>query len=335
MFSNRGIAQEIPRALNELGYVVDIVNFDNTSWRPVRPYDLFIGHGGVNFEQISRALPDSMCRIYFSTGIYWRELNIREARRLYELALRRGQLLPPDRFARYSEEFANQVADGIICLGNSGAAATYAQFRNVKSINNAAFPVTWEGWRTKDYAAGRTHFLFYSGRGNVHKGLDRLLEAFIDSDLHLHICQHMEPDFVRAFHQELTQHPNIHVHGFVKMRSQEFEHLASRCGWVILPTCAEGQPGSVLECMAHGLIPILPTEANIDLEHWGIELPDSEISTIRAIAASASSMPPEELARRVEWMLDSVHAKYSVENFRTGFREAVAAIVSEAAVASP
>ena len=33
-FSNRGIAQEIPRSLNELGYSVDIVNYDNRSWFP-------------------------------------------------------------------------------------------------------------------------------------------------------------------------------------------------------------------------------------------------------------------------------------------------------------
>ena len=62
-FSNRGIAQEIPRVLNELGYSVDIVNYDNRDWLPDRPYDLLIGHGGINFESISRRLPENIREI--------------------------------------------------------------------------------------------------------------------------------------------------------------------------------------------------------------------------------------------------------------------------------
>lgn len=331
LFSNRGIAQEIPRALNELGFVVDILNYDNTSWLPSRAYDLFIGHAGINFESISRQLARTTVRLYFSTGIYWREFNIREARRLYELVLRRGFLLPPERTIRHSEEQANRLADGIICLGNELAASTYAQFRNVVPINNATYSVTWNGWQTKDCERGRTHFLFFSGRGNVHKGLDRLLEVFAPlKDLHLYVCQHIDPEFMRVYRSELLDQKNIHLLGYVKMRSPEFERLAALCNWVILPTCAEGQPGSVIECMAHGLIPILPDVAHVDIEDWGIRLPDVDLETIRSVIVQASEMPVEQYRLRAQRVVEMTKETYSVESFRASFKEAVLKILAAA-----
>ena len=127
-FSNRGIAQELARALNELGYTVDVVDYENQRWLPRERYDLFVGHGGVNFQSLSQYLKAGAPKIYFSTGVYWRELNTRAAFRIYQLALRRGHLVAPERYVAADEEWANRAADGIICLGNAETAATYAQF---------------------------------------------------------------------------------------------------------------------------------------------------------------------------------------------------------------
>ena len=322
-FSNRGIAQEIPRVLNELGYIVDIVNFDNRSWVPSQPYDLFIGHGGMNFERFSKALSKTTIRIYFSTGLYWRTWNIRLAKRLYDLSLRRGYALPAYRAISDDEEFANRAADGIICLGNKAAVDSYSMFSHVVGINNAVFPPQWEGWRDKDYAEGRNHFLFFSGRGSILKGLDLLLEVFSRTQLHLHICHHMEPDFSTVYRRELAEFPNIHVYGFVKMRSPQFQALAKRCNWIISATCNEGQPGALLEGMAYGLIPIAPSSANIDLEDWGIRLFDCEIETIASIARQASEIPAEECERRAARIMEVTRTIYSVKTFRENFKAAL------------
>jgi hypothetical protein len=327
VFSNRGIAQQLVQGLNELGFAVDIVNSDNLTFRPTVPYDLFLGHGGRNFEAISRALRPGTRQLYFATGIYWREFNAREARRFCELAERTGYLLPPDRYVKDPEEYANETADGIICLGNAATARTYARFRHVVAINNAVFPLEWQGHRDKDYEEGRKHFLFFSGPGNVHKGLDRLLEAVAGLDLHLHVCQELEPDFERIYRRELRETPNVHVHGFIPMRSPAFGDLARRCNWVILPTCAEGQPGSVIECMAHGLVPVLPDEANIDLEDWGVRLPDCAVDTLRDEVLRAGRMAPDECRDRAGRVVDATRQRYSVEYFRSSFKRAVADIL--------
>jgi len=325
-FSNRGIAQEIPRVLNELGYSVDIVNYDNRSWLPDQPYDLFIGHGGINFEQISRRLPERTVRIYFATGIYWREWNAHNERRAAGLFSRRGVTLASYRAIENDEEYALDKSDGIICLGNRRAVETYSRFPRVTGINNAIFPVTWEGWRGKNFGEGREHFLFFSGRGNVHKGLDLLLEAFAGTDLHLHVCQHLEPDFADAYKRELTEYSNIHVYGFIPMRSSKFYALAKRCDWVVSPTCAEGQPGAVLECMAHGLIPILSDEANIDVGKWGIPLSDCRIDTLRSTVLYASVMGTDSIRQMTAEMVDVTRNQYSAVNFSMNMRKAIAGL---------
>jgi hypothetical protein len=327
VFSNLGIAQYIPRALNELGYEVDIVAWDDKEWLPKHHYDVYIGHGGINFEHISRALPGATTQIYFSTGIYWREFNIREARRIYELAVRKGHVLPPDRAIKFSEEYANQSADGIICLGNQNAVQSYRQFPLVIGINNAVYPHDRQGLDDKNFEQGRRHFLFFSGGGNLHKGLDLLLEAFVGTELHLHICQIIDPEFAEIYKDELTQHSNIHVYGHIRMRSEEFEQLTSQCNWIISATACEGQPGSVLECMADGLIPILSTGANIDLKNFGILLPDNNVADIRKIIVAASKMEVEKCRQRAKLTATEVRENYSPEKFNSSFKNAVQRIV--------
>lgn len=327
LFSNRGLAQEIPRALNELGFVVDVVGCYNPRWRPRRDYDIFIGHAATNFTSIAECLPCSTSKIYFSAGLYWKELNLREARRLYEFADRTGYLLPPDRAVTESEERANEMADGIIHLGNAAVGRTYSKFDNVAGVNNAAFPVTWNGMHRKDFSAGRKHFLFFNGRGNIHKGLDRVLEAFarLAPDLHLHVCQHIEPGFGAIYASELYGTPNIHVCGFVKQRSKRFYELMSLCNWVISATCAEGQPGSIIETMAHGLIPIVPNAVNMHLGAWALPLPDCDVDTIGRVVRDASFLNTSQCRTMAEGAAREVKEHYTPENFREGFKRAVSA----------
>jgi hypothetical protein len=331
-FSNQGLAREIPRALNELGFEVDVVDYANQEWIPTRPYDLFIGHTNVNFSRLVGEFEYVPVVIYFATGVYWREQNIRAARRLYDIALDRGVLLPPERISPPGEEEAHRLSDGIICLGNKNAAQTFAHLNNVIPICNAAYPISSNNLVQKDLDKGRKHFLFFSGLGNVHKGLDLLLQAFRGTDLHLHVCQHIQSEFARAFSAELRNSPNIHVHGFVKMRSPDFRNLMDICNWVILPTCAEGQPGSVIECMVHGLIPILPDAANIDLEDWGYRIDALTVEAVRSAIIQASSSNASDCRYRAEKVVRATQTRYSPEAFRRSFREAVEQIMNTSSV---
>jgi glycosyltransferase involved in cell wall biosynthesis len=329
-FSNRGIAQEMVRALNELGYVADIVNFDNTSWIPRRHYDLFIGHAGVNFTSIEERLAPTVKRVYFSTGTYWREANERLATRLHWLTLRRGVLLPANRAASPSEEAANKAADAIVCIGNDSVVKSYATLgKQTIALDNGVFPVAWRGWETKEFGAARRHFLFFAGPGNVLKGLDLLLEAFVGTDLHLHVCQELEPEFREVYKRECGA-PNVHVYGHIPMRSRLFQDLARQCGWVITATCTEGQPGAVLECMGHGLVPVVPDTANLDGEDgWAVRISQCDVETIREVVTATSRMAVDECRRLSYQAVEAAQSRFTPEAFRGAFKTAIAAAVSD------
>ena len=82
-FSNCGIAVSLVRVLNELGYVVDVVEWTDAKFVPRRPYDLFIGHGAVNFERLSQHLPAHTPKVFFAftyANIDEAEINTAEFR---------------------------------------------------------------------------------------------------------------------------------------------------------------------------------------------------------------------------------------------------------------
>lgn len=326
-FSNAGIAQYIPRALNELGYSVDIVNYNNKKFVPKKRYDLFIGHGGLNFETIAMNLNPQCIKIYFSTGTYWKEWNRMEKERLDALQKRRGVILPPDRIIDHDEEYANVNANGIICLGNEHAKKTYSQFPLVINLNNAVYPDSYLPYK-KNFEAGRTNFLFFNGGGNVHKGLDLLLEAFSQLEANLYVRQDIEPAFFKVYKRELTDYPNIHCIDYLDKPSKEFFSMMDKCNFVISPTCAEGQPGSIIECMAHGLIPILSKEGNIDTKEFGITLPENSVEELISTIKLVSQKSPEWCRIQSDLTIEEVQNNYLPEHFLKNMKDAIRVVVN-------
>lgn len=329
-FSNVGIARNLARALNDLGYVVDVVRWTDARFAPKKRYDLFLGHGGVNFERIAARLAPGVPKIYFATGLYWREHNRREEARFRWLEQRRGARLPPDRRIAQGEEGALRAADGVLCLGNGRAADSYRDFAPVTAVNNAVYRDDRRGGADKDFAAGRANFLFFSSTGNVHKGLDLLLEAFTHVEAHLYVCQAIAPEFAAVCRHELQDLDNVHIIGRIALRSLEFYDLMSRCNYVIHPSCAEGQPGSVLDCMHQGLIPVLSPENNIDTEALGVTLGDCAPGGIARVVRDLARRPPEwcrEMSRRAR---QATLTDYSEAAFLGNVTRAVRAIAAQA-----
>lgn len=307
-FSNIGIGRSIVCALNELGYVVDVVEYSDRKFVPRRDYDLFIGHAGWNFEKIAGLLKPDTVKIYFSTGPSWMFWNEQEMKRIEVLCQRRKVKYPFERIIKVSEEWANEHADAIICLGNDRACQSYGKFPKVFNLNNASYYDDHYDRAKKDFAAARRNFLFFSGPGNVHKGLDLLLEAFTGLDAHLYICQRINPHFFEIYRNELTADPNIHLVGEIPMRSRQFYELVDRCAFIISPSCAEGQPGGVVECMHQGLIPVVSKETNIDTGDYGITLKDCSIEKIIETVRDLSGRSPGwclEASRKTRGMATS------------------------------
>ena len=69
----------------------------------------------------------------------------------------------------------------------------------------------------KDFEACRTRFLWLGSRGMVFKGLDLVLDAFVQMpEYHLTVCGPVakEKDFEQVYYQELYHTSNIHTYGW-------------------------------------------------------------------------------------------------------------------------
>lgn len=269
MTGNQLYANLLPRALNELGYVVDYIDWQDTSFKPDKQYDLFLGHGGYNFVKYAHAKKN----IYFSTGFEQTAFNRLEQERFDNLYQRRGVRLQPDRKITTDEVSAYKCADAIITLGNEVTAASFAEYPRVYAIGGATAPVG-QDLNNKNYDRGRNNFLFYSGNGAIHKGLDLLVEAFEGTDLFLHVCisdvdTHIVQNIYPNWH-------NVIFYGKIDIYSEVFETLMEMCNWVISATCCEGCPSAILECMAHGLIPVVTENASINIGNFGCYFDDGK-----------------------------------------------------------
>jgi glycosyltransferase involved in cell wall biosynthesis len=328
-FSNNGIARNIVRALNEIGFVVDVVDWSDTAFVVRQNYSLFVGHGGVNFEFLARQLPAGTPKIYFSTGLYWQEHNRREEERFQGLEQRRHTRLPYDRRIPCSEEYANVNAEGIICLGNEVTRESYAKFPRVWNVNNAAYAEPRNTLVKKSFETARKNFLFFSGSGNVHKGLDLLLEVFSRVEADLWVCQMLAPEFAQVYRHELENCPNIHYKGYVQMRSAEFYALAEKCAYAILPSCSEGCAGSVVECLHHGLVPVVSRETTVDTGDYGITLKDCSIGEITRTVEELSRKPAEWCAEKSRATRAAAERDFSEAAFQRNFKAALEIILNE------
>lgn len=321
-------AQEIVRILNQLGHIVDVIDYRDTNFIPRKKYDLFLGHGGINFGQIAQQLPDSTTKIYFSTGCYWKFHNEQELARFAALRERKGVDLPPDRFINNSEEVALLASDGIIGIGNDFTKTTYVGFSPVIMINETSLSDDYYERHDKDFERGGEHFLYFAGGGAVHKGLDLLLEVFVGLKQHLWICSSIDQRFAEVYSDELYNCSNIHLVGWVQPRSARFYELMDLCNYAILVSCSEGGVQSVVECMNQGLIPVVSRACGVDVDRYGMIVHPctiEEIARVVLILSSYSATRCREMSLKAR---EAAIMGFSESAFSQSMKEAIESVVA-------
>jgi glycosyltransferase involved in cell wall biosynthesis len=321
--TNIWFARAFVQILNQLGYTVDVIHYRDQGTLPRQDYDLFIGHGGQNFERICHQLKPEARKILFTTTSYWRFNNQQEQARFAALKQRRGASLTYDRRIQHSEDPALRLANGVIGLGNQVTLQTYAGFDHVVMLSGAALHDDTLDWCPKEYDASRQHFLFFSGPGNVHKGLDLLLEAFAILPQHLWISTRLDHNFARLYAHELNDLSNIHLLGWVQPRSRLFYQVMRRCGFAILPSCSEGQSQSVVECMNQGLVPVVTRECGLSLEGFGVYINPCSVENIAGLVAQLSAWPPGQLEQASQGARAAAQGEYSQVEFLLRLEQAI------------
>jgi glycosyltransferase involved in cell wall biosynthesis len=314
---------QIASALGDAGFSVDVADMDDAKFFPERTYDLVLSHRG-DLPDPKGMMLDSV-RVYLATGKNHKVHN-RNVRARYEaLAQRRGAVLDPLSLNREDLPFVRQ-ADAIAGFGNGESVATWSDLANVPlyPFNNYGYASTRSTVESKDFAEARSHFLFFASRDQVAKGLDLLLEIFArHPGCHLYVCSAFKKEeaFVDCYQQELFHTPNIHAVGLVPVNGERFYELTRRCAHVIHPSCSDATPGSVVQCMHTGLIPIVTRECGMDLDGIGTVLSDDRLSAIEQAIVEAAAREKGWLEDQARKTRELAREKYSEDVFLRRWRE--------------
>ncbi|MEM6793159.1 MAG: glycosyltransferase [Acidobacteriota bacterium] len=307
----------------DLGFRVNAIHWTHGRFLPEKSYDLMIDVR-MNLERLAPLLPDAALKIaHLDTG-HFSFHNPAQEKRLADLEERRGFALKPQKMVAPNRQI--EASDLATLLGNEFTRETY-EFAG-KPLHRIPISVPFEyPWQSgKDFAGpARRRYLWFGSGGLVHKGLDLVLDAFAGlPEHHLTVCGPIrrEPDFERAYFDELYRTPNIETLGWIDVGSQDFLELARRTVALIYPSCSEGGGSSVLTCMHAGMIPIITRESSVDVSpQTGVILRDATVEGIRRAIQELSARPPGELEETARQARSFAREHHTKAHFSAGYAD--------------
>ena len=319
----------IVRALTQLGFDVDVIDYRNANFIPDRQYNLFIA-ARTHLARVAQRLNDDCIKIAHLDTAHFLFNNASAYRRLQDLKNRRGAAT--DSMKRIEENWAPEIADYLAVLGNDFTLGTYAYANKPMSQLPVPTPYRYSSTADKDFTDVAKTFLWFGSGGLAHKGLDLALEVFADlPDFKLIVCGPVEAQyerqFVTAYANELFHQDNIETIGWIDVSSDRFRELARRCVGLVYPSASEGQSGAVVTCMQAGLIPMVSRESGVDVHDFGTILPDCRLDTLRDAIVRLSEEAPEALKRRAVASWKYARSHHTTDVYLTEYRRMIETIL--------
>lgn len=326
--SNYWKAPVIAGLLRSLGFSVDVTDWRNANAPSADDYDLVIGQGPA-FTSSCRESRKTIPRIFLGWGLYGGATAANTEQRVKELWKRRGLCLPsiPD------VDDGPLYATDIIYIGNRYTRSTYETVVSLPMLmvpNPATIGVkrTTDG---KDFSAARRHFLWMAAYGTLRRGLDVLLEVFAaNPEFQLTVCGDIshEKDFFAFYKPQLLESANIRYVGWVDVTSDIFSEVTTQCGFCIYPSVSDGMPGSVVNAMVAGLVPIVPDSAGMECGNLEFKVPSVGHESLLRTMRECAAMRPEDLRDRANAAADFAATFYTRGAFESRFKTALASILT-------
>lgn len=314
---------------HELRYVVDVIDLMNNSYKiEYTEYEIVYGLGYALENSFYSLNTERLIKIFYSTGFnpfYAYKSSLLQVRDFY---LRSKKLIPQS--SRVQNLFwANQyiLSDLIVALGNSLVANSYIETNskvNVVSLPAFYFDVYNIDINFKNFEKAKCNFLWFGSSGQLHKGLDLLIDIFQDKvDINLHICgaDKSEIKFWDHYNSIINSCENIMDYGFVDIQTNEFKSILDLCAFAIFPSASEGGAPALLNIMANGgLIPIATKTVGVDIFDIGFEIDElSKDSIVKQLERSQllNTIELKSLSTKVK---SDVKKIYTYENYKRNLR---------------
>ncbi len=321
---------ELARIIGSHGFIVDVVNFNNKYARLKHSYDLVVGLIPRGIDIYTKHMNPGCKQVAYLTSMNLAVTSGNEKKRLEECYQRRGVKLKPQRFAGYIETRIEQF-DAVWYIGNEYNFKSYDCFKMPPAyrIKNTGY---FFPWADPDADRDPHCFMYFGSAGQVHKGLDLLLELFSEEikNCTLYVCGNFasEEDFAKEYHKELYETRNIVPVGRVNIETPQYEELSKICAYSILPSCSEGCAGSVLTNMSAGIIPIVSRECGFE-EDEVISLPDCKKETIKKFILEYCKKDSDWIKKQSRYSIQIVRERYSNRNFTESVEQALSKTLEE------
>lgn len=313
----------IVEILSEFGFSVDVTDWQNIHAPQADNYGLVIGQGRA-FAQSCKHCQQEIPRIYLGWGLPAQVTQKAVRLRSQEISKKRRVNL----FQDHPSEQGLKFATDIFYLGNSYTQKAY-QSMSIGEVFQLYNPVVQGVKPTldqKDFSNCRRHFMWMAAYGTARRCLDILLEVFSENpQFDLWICGGLEHEkvFFKAYKKEILSLQNIHYMGWLDVTSSEYDQVTAICGYMLYPSISDGMPGSVVNSMFAGVVPIVTKESGMDLRGLGIEISTLSHSAVLQIIRDAASIAPEKLAQESYAVHQFAASNHSQEAFNTSFRKAL------------
>jgi glycosyltransferase involved in cell wall biosynthesis len=317
------------KTLSEMGYNVDVIDFDHHKRIDYKQYDVIYGFG----NQFEQSFYDSSFigkRIVYSPGCNTVYSNLVSCLRLKDY-MRNGGSLNPNLLRTTGEAWPLQkyLSDAVICLGNEFVLNTYKQDYDQTSYYRInCFPLELKediGLIKKDFSTAKYNLLWFGSQGSVHKGLDlvlRLIDQHPNLKLYIRgLSLKHEHDIINQFQYLIAQN-RLDIKPFVDINSKEFNELMQTCGAVIFPSASEGGAAALLTVMKHGsLIPIITKACGLDIDDISFVANETSFDAIgnqlnRYLKTKDTEL--EELSKRIR---QEVTEHYSQELYQNHLKK--------------
>ncbi|MDD3263245.1 MAG: glycosyltransferase [Candidatus Absconditabacteria bacterium] len=317
-------AKKIAETFHELKYIVDVIDWTNKCKINYKEYDIIFGFGEP-FEKAfasNNKMQITIAYLTFSNPYF---ANKAELERIIAFQKRKNKKVMLQRqMFDFMDLNINRKATAAICLGNEVTLSTYEnEFENLYALPATGLESAKDICINRNLYESRYKFLWFSGSGAIHKGLDLCIEVFAKlPQCELYIAGPKDQDVFDAYQEELT-FKNIHFLGKISVESEEYRDVCEKCSYSILPSCSEGQSTAVLTTMFSGLIPVVTKQCGIDCFDFGYEIKDISIDEMIKLVEELSFKSVKELEVRHEAAYKYVNNNHTLDKFTKEFEKCI------------
>lgn len=323
--TNRQEMMQILKVCIELNLRIDVCAcYDRNAIEEIREnyYDYILGFGDTFFY--AKEKNPGAAAILYTTENPYRISYERETERLRYFTERTGRTFHLERTGVYYKKDDEKKADRIICLGEpSYFADTGKPVDRVwpSALKNPDFALDFS--RKK-----KTNFLVYGVDGFIHKGNDILVELFAKHpEWNLYLCGARGAEKAEEAGYKLTE--NVHVCGFVDTMSGQFQEIAAKCYYLLLPSCSESPSTSALTALRHGIIPIVMKGNGLDeLGDYCRYFEDYHMESIEQTIAEAVCADEEMLQQQGRAAMEYADEHYTLADYTEQMRTVMSKITA-------